>query len=804
MGAVHADLKVLDLSWGVAGPMTAMLLADHGAQVTRIIRPAGDPFGSPLGYKVWHRGKDSAVLDLKDAGDAELFQRLAADADVVIQSFAPGVAERLGVDHATLSRRNPRLITVAITAYGESGPDAGRKGYDALVAARSGLQWEQRGWPEGAVWHMAGAQDPFADIEIDPSWVQGAERDGPLAAASPWPSLGAFFSATAGLAAALFARERTGRGQKVSTSLYQGALACGAGVWQKAEDYEAEGFNSWILGSRSPKGHFECADGRWVHNWVPNPRFILESAKGETLGATPDLTVQNDPDRFGVGPEELVVMAHYQPILADAVKRFNAADWVEAARIAEMTMQECRSIEESLADPLLHDDGCVTVVDDPELGAINQVGITYRLETSPGAVPGPAHPDGADTAAVKARAAALPLPEPSAAPAPAPDTPPLDGIRVVDLGLAIAGPFGCQLLADMGADVIKVNTLWDGYWHRMHIAYMANRGKRSLSLMLKHPGAMEALHRLLATADVVMHNMRYGAVERLGLDYATLKEKYPRLVYCHSRGFEDGPRKNLPGNDQTGACLAGIQYADGGMQDGGKPLWSLTSLGDTGNGFLAAAAICNALMERERTGRGQFVDTSIVNACLLNTSYAVAGADGRAFDYPKVDAGQHGFGPANRLYRTADGQWVQVDCHTDAERAAWARFAGDDGVSATARLDATALLAALAEAGVPAELSDGEASRRLYDREDLRQRQWTVEYPHKLVGSIAQIGRTYDLSGAQSTIDRAPLVVGKESAELLAELGYDDAGIDALATGGAILCDPPRAGQQTMASPWAT
>ena len=135
--------------------------------------------------------------------------------------------------------------------------------------------------------------------------------------------MGAFFSALTGISAALFARERTGRGQKVSTSLQQGAMACGSGVWQRAEDIDAQGFNTWIMGSRSPKGHFQCADGKWLHNWVPNPRFILEASKGDSLDASPDLTVQNDPDRFGIGPEELLVMAHYQPILADALKKFN-------------------------------------------------------------------------------------------------------------------------------------------------------------------------------------------------------------------------------------------------------------------------------------------------------------------------------------------------------------------------------------------------------------------------------------------------------------------------------------------------
>ena len=331
MTGVLSGVKVLDLSWGIAGPMTGMLLADHGADVTRIERPAGDPFDGLLGYKVWHRGKKNAVLDLTAKDDLALFKKLVADADVLIESMSPGKTAALGIDYPAMAKLNPKLIYCSITGYGE---DDDRPGYDALVAASSGLQWEQRGWPEGALNHMAGSDDPFADaVEIDPNHVQGANREGPLHVASKWPSMGAFFSALTGISAALFARERTGRGQKVSTSLQQGAMACGSGVWQRAEDIDAQGFNTWIMGSRSPKGHFQCADGKWLHNWVPNPRFILEASKGDSLDASPDLTVQNDPDRFGIGPEELLVMAHYQPILADALKKFNCDDWVQAAAV---------------------------------------------------------------------------------------------------------------------------------------------------------------------------------------------------------------------------------------------------------------------------------------------------------------------------------------------------------------------------------------------------------------------------------------------------------------------------------------
>ncbi len=187
---------------------------------------------------------------------------------------------RLGIDYAALSAASPRLIYCSITGYGRDNKHSARPGYDSLVAARTGLQFEQRGWPEGALNHMARRPDPFAHLEHDWEQVQGPARPGPVFPASYYPSLGACFAATLGIHAALRAREITGRGQWVETSLLQGALACASGVWQRAEKVEAKDFDSWILGARSPKGHFQCADGRWIHNWVPNPRFLLAAVGG--------------------------------------------------------------------------------------------------------------------------------------------------------------------------------------------------------------------------------------------------------------------------------------------------------------------------------------------------------------------------------------------------------------------------------------------------------------------------------------------------------------------------------------------
>lgn len=802
MAAVLDQVKVLDLSWGIAGPMTTMVMADNGADVVKIEPPEGDPHRNQLGYRAWQRGKRSATLDLKNETDKADFLALVKTADVLVESFTPGVTNRLGIDYEALTQINPRLVYCSITGYGRDTKDADRPAYDALVAARTGLLWEQRGWPEGALNHMVGSPDPFEDAEIDPDWTQGANREGPLFPATHWPSLGAFFAASTGISAALRAREHTGRGQHVETSLLQGAMAGGAAAWQRAEHPDSQGFDSWILSSRAPKGHFKCSDGRWVHNWVPNPRFILEASKGDTLNAAPDLSAQNDPDRFGTGPEELLVMAHYHPMMQEAVEKFPADEWVEAAEKGGMTMQAVRSPEAALADPNFLGDESVVEVDDPELGRIHQVGKAYKLSANPAEIGSPAPAAGANTDEVKAEAEkARDAATPKAGDGEMQR--PLEGVTVLDLGMAIAGPFGTQVLADMGAHVIKVNGLYDMFWHQVHMAYMSNRGKESITLNMKDPRSMEILTRMIKDADVVHHNMRYSAAERLKIDYESIKAINPSVIYCHTRGFEDGPRKELPGNDQTGACLTGIQYADGGMDDPeGRPLWAQTSMGDTGNGFLSAIAVIQALWHRDRTGEGQFVDTSIVNAGLLNTSYAMAKPDGTGFERPRTDGMQYGFSAGHRIYQTHDNRWLCLVCVTQehwdelfsvlnlGNLLTYERFADDESRKANdaelAKLIGNKLRTRNADewfkeldaAGVPVEIVSEEFSLGLHDDPEFQARDWTISFDHPHVGKLDQIGMCVNLSDTPGKAERRPPIVGEHTQQILSEMGYTQEQMD--------------------------
>jgi crotonobetainyl-CoA:carnitine CoA-transferase CaiB-like acyl-CoA transferase len=720
MPGALTGVRVLELTWGISGPMVGMMLADQGALVTRI-EPPEDVFAQSPGYRVWNRGKRSAVLDLKAPDGRRAFLDLAARADIVVDSYRPGVMERLGFGHAELAAGNPRLITCSITAYGEDSEHSGRPGLEALAAARTGSNWAQRGGI------MSTGDLGLPDVEIPPGAEQAARADGPIFSASPWMSINGFYHGTLAITAALVARARTGRGQHIEASMLPRAAFVPTST-RSSGPMAA----TWMNLRGAPRGLFECGDGRWVHQWPIKPQTIIDAAEFDRLedAPAPEYTHRRvDPARIGMEPENIVVLFYYLPLMQAAFKKFTAEEWrVWGERVKE-GVQVVRTPEEAFSDDLLLAEGSVVEAGDPELGPIRYLGVITELGRTPGAVQGPAPRRGEHTAEVMREAAENPDGRAAAAtPVDGPSEGPLAGVRVLDIGLALAGPYGTSLLADLGADVIKVMAPWDGPWMDTGIGQMANRGKRGVVLNLGKTNGLDAFYKLVETADVVAHNMRHGVAERLGVDEKTLRAIKPDLIYCASRGFDrDRSARGLPGTDQSGSALAGQEWEDGGCWHGGQPFFG-TSMGDLGNGFLTAIAITEALFHRARTGVGQAVGTSILYACLAGTSGTFAYPDGSGPDRPKLDALQLGFHSLYRLYESADG-WLCLGAITpehwerlcgvigrtglradDRFSDAAARRANDDELGKIleevfAARTAAEWFAALDEAGVPVELS---------------------------------------------------------------------------------------------------
>jgi crotonobetainyl-CoA:carnitine CoA-transferase CaiB-like acyl-CoA transferase len=777
VAGVLDGIEVLDLSWGVAGPMTGMLLADHGARVTRIEPPSGDPFADFSGTRVWLRGKRRATLDLHEEADRQTFLALARTADVVIESFGPGVAAELGIDHDTLLAANPRLVYCSITGYGETGKHAERPAYDALVAARTGQQWESRGVVGGTIGRLSDAEI-LPGYEAPEGCMIGAPRPGPLFGGIPWVSVATFYNASIAINAALRAREVTGRGQHVHTSMLQGVLATTVGAWQRVEHADRPAFQSWVIDPRAPKGFFKASDGQWTHHWVPLPGFILNAGALEKLEPGPGLDAPRDaPLRVSTQPEDMIVLHAFNDAMAEAVAKHPADDWTNLAAQVGVPVQRVRSPEEALLDPLLLEDGCVVEVD-----GIRMVGRTYQFDKTPAPPIRGVAQRGEHTAEVKAEAeAASDVVAPAGPVEGHPLGSPLEGVVVLDLGLAVAGPFGTQLLSDLGATVIKVNNAsFDRFWMQNHIAMCCNRGKQSITIDLKQPEGMAILRDLVRRADIVQHNMRYDAAERLGVDYASLREINPALIYCHTRGH-DPARMLLPGNDQTGAALAGASWMEGGVESGAMPIWPVTSLGDTGNGYLSAIGMLQALFHRDRTGEGQFLDTSILYAHLLNTSMTWVAVDGTPSERPKLDRMQTGWNDRYRLHETADG-WLCVALVSDGHVADFERITGGELGSRSAG----EWFALLDEAGVPCEVSDPDFVLSLFDDAEMIEKGWVTSYQQPLVGRMDVFGLLFDLADTPGMVQGPPLVPGQDSRRILTELGYDDERVEKLIATGVV------------------
>ncbi len=354
-------VRILDLSWGIAGPLGVMLLAEQGADVVKVEPPGGDPFRAYSGYAVWNRSRRSVTIDLKSPAGLEAMHRLVDDADVLVETFRPGVTDRLGIGFDAMNARNPRLVYLSCPGYPDGHRLAQRPGYDALIQASSGQQWEQPGW-----------------------------RLGPIFLHMPMPSMGATFLIPSGILAALIARESTGRGQHVRTSLFQGALLYTTQIWQHVEKADA-GFHDLMGKSYPPGVHqqflFECANGEWVHTSVMSGLTPTKS-QDELLG------LEDAPEPFAfmaLSPEERAAFTQRR---REQYKTHRRDELVALFQEHNHAIEAVITAEEALGSagaphPQLVANGMVATVEDPELGTTTQMGVPINLLGTPGGIRGP-------------------------------------------------------------------------------------------------------------------------------------------------------------------------------------------------------------------------------------------------------------------------------------------------------------------------------------------------------------------------------------------------------------------------------
>jgi crotonobetainyl-CoA:carnitine CoA-transferase CaiB-like acyl-CoA transferase len=796
-------IRVLDLTRGPAGGIATMILADFGAEVLLIEQPHVTHVLDELAAApMWRRGKQILPLDLDDEPDLAVFHELAAGADVLVCNWRTPALERKCLDYQHLHKRHPHLVFCHITGFGSRGPMADLPGYEHTVAAHSGRM------------------RMFTGIVDRPGPVFSAVQVGVHACAQ---------SAVTGILAALFQREfqggfqrgsqrtKSGAGRLVETSLLQGMLPyeVGGTLGRQFPDQFAHMKALIEAPSATPPmpnlnyHPVQAGDGRWMQfgNLLPHLFDNLMTVANLTeFVADPDF----DPELMSFRSQD-----KHEAFRARMLKRIqdrSAPDWM-ADFVADggIVATPHQSTQEALDDPDIVANGHVVERDD---GGV-QIGPLARLTKTPARIGEPAQAN--QGRAEDWRASPRPAPSIDAA-----DDLPLAGLRVVEFATIIATPLGAAFLADMGAEVIKVEQIGGDPFRGMLGglgAVRVNGGKHSISVNMKSPEGIQIVRELLADADVVMHNFRPGVPERLGIDYEQVAAINPAVVYLQANGYgPDGPGAPRPSTHPIpGAALGGVAYQMGGrlpeqLQDiEGLKLWTSRMMRanelnpDPNTSVVVATSIMLGLMARQHTGLGQQILLDMFGANAYANSDDFLRYPGKAAR-PMPDEELHGLSASYRLYPCAKGQWIFLAIVTPRERQCFRDAlqgagivppseallrAGDDALAQSLQEmfvshDADYWASLLSDAGVGCVRADGPAPCEFWlvdtqvDALGL-----TAEVDHAEWGRYRRLGPMVLFDGQCQTLGPAPLG-GQHNVELLTSLGYNGEQVASLLAEGII------------------
>ena len=380
----------------------------------------------------------------------------------------------------------------------------------------------------------------------------------------------------------------------------------------------------------------------------------------------------------------------------------------------------------------------------------------------------------------------------------------LEGITVLDMTHLMAGPWCSMMLADSGARVIKIEPPKGGDISRSMgsvflegestIYLSVNRNKESITLNLQTPQGREVFYQLARKADVVIENMRPGAVKRLGVDYETLSAINPRIVFCSISGYgQEGPYRDRPANDPILQAMGGLMAITG--EEGGDPCRVGASVPDYGAAALAAYGITAALLSRERTGRGQWVQLSLLDA-------TVSCLQPREGEYFAVGQEMTPMGSAHpafvpyQAFRASDGRYVYLSVFTEkfwhsfCGAVGWGELVSDPRFATNPQRvanreelipmvkelflqkPAAEWVGVMEEAGVPCGPVNGMGDA-LSDPQ-LLMNGMVVELEHPKVGKIRNLGSVVKFSGTPVQYRTAPPLMGQHTESVLAEMGYSE------------------------------
>ncbi len=776
-----SGVRVIECGDTIAAAYAGRLFADLGAEVVKLEHGDGDPLrsigpfpegrsdrGGSAAFAYYHAGKQSVLFGGPDSGDAAEMLDLVCRADVLVRSSAAG--EDWIPDHVVDSavKTNPGLITVDISTLGYQSGD--RSTSDLLALALSGLL--------------------SLNDSVGPLRYRGelacvhAACDGVLAA------LGA-----------LHVREHDGMGQRIDISA-QAAVASILATSMCTYSYTGRVPRRDDAPPVAPWGYYACADGMALLQVTENAQWVgLRRVLGD-----PDWA--RDP-RYEENAGRIIHHERLDESLCPDLGRFELSEFLEAC------------VREGVPATHVHDSGDVISweqlahreflrrqpVDGDGSTQVLVPGVPWRFARTPEAQV-PSAPAGLGSTAMAGVASSWSLRQPraksqQASGEAAPE--PLDNCRVLDLTWVWAGPFGTLQLAHLGADVIKVEStervdvtrqlapFADGEAGVDRSGYFSqySQGKRSVSVDLKQAPGMGIVKELLARSDVLIDNMRPGALARMGLEQQQIDRIAPSVVTVALTGFgEDGPDRDRMAYGSIIDALAGVAAANG--RPGGPPVFFPMSLPDPCAGIHAAIASTAALWRARRTGEGDRVELSMAETTLA------------AFPWPVLIEGSGGgpvVGEGNRdpamaphgVFATrGDDRWVAIVVYDDAEFRALATCIGQpeladdprfvdldqrkahedeleqlvaDWMVAQERDQAVALLA---DAGVRAapvlDVAEVMASDALADRD------FVIEHEHPVVGIRPLPGVAWNASRSQMRVSRAAPCLGADTESVLVEV----------------------------------
>ncbi|MDG2002456.1 MAG: CoA transferase [Novosphingobium sp.] len=734
--------RVIDLAEGLAGSVAALILAESGANVIKVEPPEGTRLRGSPPFTVWNRSKRSIALDAFGA-DRETFKALVSAADVLIHDYSPAEARARSIDEISLGQLAPDLIVAPITGFPAGHEEEEIPAQDSLVLAASGIMDEQA--PVG-------------------------REDGPVYLRFPLASWGAVWLAAIGIATRLFDRRRGGESGNVRTSLLQGALIPVLMHWRRVEA------PSRGLGYGMPKFEtnatlVECSDGVWIH-------FIGDVMKAPLV--VESMEAMSPEEREAANKADSNAYWSDWGWCKAAFKTRPSEVWLNDLWAHDVAVQPALPMGALYFDEQCHANGYVIEVEDVDAGNTRQPGMPFVT------TPGPRKPFSAPRLDADREAILADWTPRKAAAATAPARSferPLDGIRVLDLGTHLAGPLAPMLLGDLGADVIKLEAMkGDPMRATAEWSFFGcQRNKRSLALDLKHPDAHEVVERLVKQADVVHHNMRMPAATRLGIDFESLHAINPRLIYCHVSSYcPVGTRKDWPGYDQLFQSSSGWEYEGAG--EGNMPMWHRFGMMDHQAAMSSLYGVMLALIERERTGEGQFVASSLLGASLLTSSETHLTSEGELAPYARLDTGQMGVGPGDRLYQTNDGWLALMADDASLQNLAISLAVSDPGeiegaFAAMARDDALALAQQAGAHVVPALTDQQDA---FLDSATNQRLGLVTTLRHPIYGNVEHPGALWHFGGQQLAFDRAPPQIGEHTREVLGEAGFTTSEVDHL------------------------